>query len=166
MKERAAIEKDYAHKLDALARKYQTKRSRAADSLPEALATTNNGGSNGASPTNAGESNPKIRSTEALGQAEEASTMHRAWAALLAEVEKSSKARFTLSEQLQSSIADTIKSLAQRKEDARKKHIVFAGKLVDERNKIYNEKDKVSEHHFTQISSSHSDNRQLDESKV
>ncbi|CAO3609011.1 unnamed protein product [Cunninghamella echinulata] len=55
------------------------------------------------------------------------------------------KTRFLLVEDLNSCIIEPAKAAAQRKEDAKKKHVAFYNKLKAERDKTYSDKDKAKQ---------------------
>ncbi|KAF9198350.1 hypothetical protein BGZ49_000847, partial [Haplosporangium sp. Z 27] len=123
-KERASIERDYAHRIEALVRKYQLKK--------EKKSSLNQGGVP-VSPIEA-----DFDSGIADG-----TTTSRAWGSILSETEALSKDRQQFSEALMSKVHDPLKVLATKKDDARKKHIQFAQKLVSERDKSAQERDKA-----------------------
>ncbi|KAF9172430.1 hypothetical protein BGX21_003829 [Mortierella sp. AD011] len=70
-------------------------------------------------------------------------TTSRAWGTILSDTEAMSKDRHQFSEALISKVYDPLKVLATKKDDARKKHIQFAQKLVSERDKSAQERDKA-----------------------
>ncbi|KAF9112165.1 SCF ubiquitin ligase complex subunit cdc4 [Mortierella sp. AM989] len=123
-KERANIERDYAHRIEALVRKYQLKK--------EKKNAFNQGG-------------PPISPIEPdfdLAIAD-GTTTSRAWRSILNETEALSKDRNQFSEALISRVYDPLKVPATKKDDARKKHIQFAQKLLSERDKSAQERDKA-----------------------
>ncbi|KAG0022473.1 hypothetical protein BGZ80_000175 [Entomortierella chlamydospora] len=70
-------------------------------------------------------------------------TTSRAWSTILSDTEAMSKDRHQFSEALISKVYDPLKVLATKKDDARKKHIQFAQKLISERDKSAQERDKA-----------------------
>ncbi|CAG8633452.1 10160_t:CDS:10 [Dentiscutata erythropus] len=103
VKERAQIEKEYASKIDALAKKYSTKKDKKAVSMSVAI---------------------------------------------LEETENIAKVRFKFSESLSTVVMERVKTVAVKKEEIRKKHMMFAQKLKSDRDKIYNETQKAKEHYY------------------
>ncbi|CAG8434589.1 6981_t:CDS:10 [Ambispora gerdemannii] len=124
IKERAQIEKDYAHKLETLAKKYASKKDKKSIAL------------------SVGENGLSSNQTE-IGASFETSTFIKAWGRLLEEIENIAKDRHSLSEILSTAVVDRIKGVASKKEEFRKKHMIFAQKLVSDRDKIYAEKQKA-----------------------
>ena len=76
---------------------------------------------------------------------EKCGTMVRAWEALLVQTEEMAKCRLSLADKMLSEVTDPLKQLAHRKEDARRRHVAFAQKLTEERQKFSVEKDKAKE---------------------
>ncbi|CAG8462865.1 5780_t:CDS:10 [Paraglomus occultum] len=124
IKERAAIEKEYASKLEAFAKKYTVRKDRRIIGLSVGDAT----------------GSPRDPEYDA---STESSTFVKAWAVILQETENMAKDRAEFSENLSTIIFDEIKSLALKQEEARKKHFTFAAKLGSDRDKIYAEKQKA-----------------------
>ncbi|KAF8942128.1 hypothetical protein BGZ47_006803 [Haplosporangium gracile] len=125
-KERANIERDYAHRVEALVRKYQHKKEK------KIALTTQNGGVP-ASPLE-----PDFDSALNDG-----TTTSRAWTSILNDTEALSRDRQQFSENLISKVYDPLKVLATKKDEARKKHVQFAQKLLAEREKSAQERDKA-----------------------
>ncbi|KAG0006715.1 hypothetical protein BGZ65_004795 [Modicella reniformis] len=123
-KERANIERDYAHRIDGLARKYQNKWEKKGPINPAGVPT---------SPTE-----PDFDPTVSDG-----TTTSRAWTAILNDTMALSRNRQQFSEALITKVHDPLKALATRKDDARKKHIQFAQKLLGERDKSAQEREKA-----------------------
>ncbi|KAF9155061.1 hypothetical protein BG015_011199 [Linnemannia schmuckeri] len=121
-KERANIERDYAHRIEALVRKYQHKKEK------KNAHTTQNGGVP-ASPLE-----PDFDPTLNDGTA---------WTSILNDTEALSRDRQQFSENLISKVYDPLKVLATKKDEARKKHVQFAQKLLAEREKSAQERDKA-----------------------
>ncbi|OAD69929.1 hypothetical protein PHYBLDRAFT_171952 [Phycomyces blakesleeanus NRRL 1555(-)] len=130
-RDRSHIEREYAQKLESLAKKYkQNSRSRSND-----LATNDNDWND--SP----------------------STCLATWNTLIAQTEQVSKARFQLVDDINNKVIESIKAIISRKEDARKKAssrllgsiaksfpILFAQRrLKSDREKSYTEKDKAKQ---------------------
>ncbi|KAF9438240.1 hypothetical protein BGZ76_009071 [Entomortierella beljakovae] len=129
-KERASIERDYAHRIEALVRKYQIKKDK--------KGSLNQGGIP-QSPIEA-----DFDSSIADG-----STTDRAWRSILSDTEALSKDKHQFSEALISKVHDPLKVLAIKKDEARKKHIQFAQKLLSERDKCAQERDKAKSKYDT-----------------
>eukprot|EP00158_Paraphelidium_tribonemae_P005547 Partr_v1_DN27399_c0_g1_i3_m46553 putative Actin polymerization protein Bzz1 len=62
---------------------------------------------------------------------------------MLKEVDEMAQLRHKLSEGISAEVTDPIKVVVQRKDDARKRHLVFGQKITDERNRNYAEKDRA-----------------------
>ncbi|KAG0222948.1 hypothetical protein BGW41_005780 [Actinomortierella wolfii] len=125
-KERANIERDYAHRIDTLVKKYQLKKDKKQAATQSAL---------GGTPTS-----PLDWDQDASN---EAATASRAWAAILGETESMAKDRQMYSEALLTAVVEPLKNLATKKDEARKKHIQFAQRLISERDKSSQERDKA-----------------------
>ncbi|KAF9971625.1 hypothetical protein BGZ73_005417 [Actinomortierella ambigua] len=125
-KERANIERDYAHRIDALVKKYQLKKEKKHAATQSAL---------GGTPTS-----PLDWDQDAGADGVTAS---RAWAAILNETESMAKDRHVYSESLLATVVEPLKNLAAKKDEARKKHVQFAQKLLTERDKSAQERDKA-----------------------
>ncbi|KAF9933739.1 hypothetical protein FBU30_004540 [Linnemannia zychae] len=124
-KERANIERDYAHKIETLVRKYQHKKEK-----KDALANQNG--------VPASPLEPDFDASLPDG-----TTTSRAWASILSDTEALARDRHLFSENLVSQIYDPLKVLAAKKDEARKKHVQFAQKLLTERDKSSQERDKA-----------------------
>lgn len=48
-----------------------------------------------------------------------------------------------MAEALQNVLAEKLKLIAAKKDDARKKHVAFSSRLIAERDRVYGEKDKA-----------------------
>ncbi|KAF9136636.1 hypothetical protein BGX30_010981 [Mortierella sp. GBA39] len=125
-KERANIERDYAHRIEALVRKYQHKKEK------KTALTTQNGGVP-ASPLEP-DFDPALN---------DETTSSRAWTSILNDTEALLRDRQQFSENLISKVYDPLKVLATKKDEARKKHVQFAQKLLAEREKSAQERDKA-----------------------
>ncbi|KAF9108952.1 hypothetical protein BGX29_000040 [Mortierella sp. GBA35] len=123
-KERANIERDYAHRIEALVRKYQHKKEKK-------TALNQNGVP--ASPLEP-DFDPALN---------DGTTTSRAWTSILNDTEALSRDRQQFSENLISKVYDPLKVLATKKDEARKKHVLFAQKLLSEREKSAQERDKA-----------------------
>ncbi|KAG0367239.1 hypothetical protein BGZ54_004196, partial [Gamsiella multidivaricata] len=121
-KERANIERDYAHRIETLVRKYQHKKEKKLNQsgMP-------------ASPIEP-DFDPSIS---------DGTTASRAWTSILNDTEAMSRDRQLFSEALISKVHDPLKVLAAKKDEARKKHIQFAQKLLSERDRSAQERDKA-----------------------
>ncbi|KAG0256464.1 hypothetical protein DFQ27_005706 [Actinomortierella ambigua] len=125
-KERATIERDYAHRIDTLVKKYQLKKEKKQAATQSAL---------GGTPTS-----PLDWDHDA---GTEGATAWRAWAAILNETESMARDRHVYSESLLATVVEPLKNMAAKKEEARKKHVQFAQKLMTERDKSSQERDKA-----------------------
>ena len=108
-RERSAIEKEYAQKLSALAKKYFEKKSKKSSSLSVG-------------------DNPTVTP----GSLESASMT--TWGVQLSTLEGRAAEHDKFSAQLMSSLAEPLKNLAARYEDLRKQHAEYAAKLEKERD--------------------------------
>ncbi|KAG0188036.1 hypothetical protein DFQ28_005464 [Apophysomyces sp. BC1034] len=117
VKERASIEKEYAQKLENLAKKYKPNSK--------------------TSPNEAAKDDGDWNET--------GSTSLAAWFNIVAQTESTARTRYRLSEELTSSVAEALKATAARKEEARKKYAIFYQKLKSEKDKTYIEKDKAKQ---------------------
>ncbi|KAI9268257.1 hypothetical protein BDA99DRAFT_505321 [Phascolomyces articulosus] len=115
VRDRSQIEKDYAQKLENLARKYSP-----------------------SSPKNEVNMNDD---TEWAGA--DSSTANAAWFNIVDQTNRISKCHYRLVDELNSGVIEVLKATAARKEDARKKHVAFYQKLKAERDKTYAEKEKA-----------------------
>ncbi|KAF0420928.1 FCH-domain-containing protein [Gigaspora margarita] len=130
VKERAQIEKEYAGKIDALAKKYSTKKDKKAVSM------------------SVGEVANTLSEKDFNDAKSEPSTFLNAWTSILEETENIAKERFKFSESLSTIVMERVKTVAVKKEETRKKHMMFAQKLKSDRDKIYNETQKAKDHYY------------------
>ncbi|KAF9361985.1 hypothetical protein BGX26_008157 [Mortierella sp. AD094] len=122
-KERASIERDYAHRTEALVRKYQLKKEK------------KNALNHGGLPMSPIE--PDFDSGIADG-----TTTSRAWRTILSDTEALSKDRQQFSEALITRVYDPLKLLSTKKDDARKKNsYVLALQVLNTHRKKYYEED-------------------------
>ncbi|KAJ3114622.1 hypothetical protein HDU96_001878 [Phlyctochytrium bullatum] len=70
-------------------------------------------------------------------------TTERAWGAILLGTENRARAHLALANSFSQSISERLKTLATKREEGRKKHLLFGQKLVVERDKFYVEKDRT-----------------------
>ncbi|KAF9405191.1 hypothetical protein BGZ94_003713 [Podila epigama] len=124
-KERANIERDYAHRIEGLVRKYQLKKEKKSNATPTTGVP------------------PSPLEPDYDPALSDGSTTSRAWTSILNDTEALSRDRHLFSEALISKVYDPLKVLATKKDDARKKHIQFAQKLLSERDKSAQERDKA-----------------------
>ncbi|ORX50447.1 SH3-domain-containing protein [Hesseltinella vesiculosa] len=115
VRDRSQLERDYAQKLENIARKYKIATTKKQGEVPNA------------------DDNEWNDST---------STSMNAWYSLLEQTDKLAKSRYQLVEELNTMIIDSTKQTIARKDDAKKKHVAFYQKLKAERDKTYLEKDK------------------------
>ncbi|KAJ3286768.1 hypothetical protein HK104_008885 [Borealophlyctis nickersoniae] len=129
VRERADLERDFAKRLETLSRKYATRRGKRdkRSSTGTMVSAAAGGGEQGGR----------------LSEDDSTTTVHRAWSTILQELEHISKAHLTLSEHLTNDVAEKLKTLATKKDEARKRHIAFSQRLIAERDKVYGEKDKA-----------------------
>ncbi|CAG8627980.1 13940_t:CDS:10, partial [Cetraspora pellucida] len=130
VKERAQIEKEYASKIEALAKKYSTKKDKKAVSM------------------SVGDVANTLSEKDFNDAKSDPGTFLNAWTAILEETENVAKERFKFSESLSTVIMERVKTVAIKKEETRKKHIMFAQKLKSDRDKIFNEMQKAKEHYY------------------
>ena len=119
-RERSAIEKEYAQKLSALAKKYFEKKAKRSSSLSVG-------------------DNPTVTP----GSLESAS--NTTWAAQLSTLESRAAEHDRLSNQLVSSLAEPLRVMSSRYEDLRKQHAEYASKLEKERDGGYADLKKTKE---------------------
>ncbi|GAO52352.1 hypothetical protein G7K_6430-t1 [Saitoella complicata NRRL Y-17804] len=117
-KERCAIEKEYSQKLSVLSKKYFERKAKKA------------------SVVSVGEE-PRVTPGSL-----ESATM-TTWTNILGEVENLARERGRLSEELSLQIAEGLKGVQLKSEDMRKKHVTFAEKLLEDRDKIYSDLKKA-----------------------
>ncbi|KAG4306321.1 hypothetical protein PORY_000309 [Pneumocystis oryctolagi] len=113
-RERAIIEREYSLKLSSLSKKYHEKKGRRSASLSVG-------------------DNPRMTP----GSLESASVT--TWENILNNTENLAKERQIFSEELQIRVSDSLKALAAKTDDLRKKHIIFSEKLLEDREKVYME---------------------------
>ncbi|CAO3624271.1 unnamed protein product [Cunninghamella blakesleeana] len=111
------LERDYAQKLENIAKKYKTAAKKQVDSVGVEDSEWN----------------------------DSTSTTSFAWFSILDQTEQLAKTRYHLVEDLNNCIIEPAKAAAQRKEDAKKKHVAFYQKLKAERDKTYADKDKAKQ---------------------
>ncbi|CCM05936.1 uncharacterized protein FIBRA_08175 [Fibroporia radiculosa] len=114
-KDRAALERDYAAKLQALARKAAEKRSKKDSMLVV-----------GSEPTKAWGEDTLQRST-----------CHIAYSQIISSILDSAQAHVNLSDALASQVVDVLKGTERRHEDAKKKQEQYFTKLLSERDRVY-----------------------------
>ncbi|KAF9895524.1 hypothetical protein BX616_009488, partial [Lobosporangium transversale] len=76
-------------------------------------------------------------------------TTSKAWSGILNDTEALSRDRQLFSESIISKVYDPLKVLANKKDEARKKHIQFAQKLLAERDRSAQERDKAKSKYDT-----------------
>ncbi|KAF8538024.1 hypothetical protein BDD12DRAFT_743025 [Trichophaea hybrida] len=120
-RERAAIEKEYAAKINALSRKYHEKKSRKSAFL-------------------------SVGDTPQLTPGSLESASLTTWTTILTTTEALAAERDAFSTALTTQVADVLKSLATRYDDYRKRHESLSQKLLAERDGVYGDlkKTKVS----------------------
>ncbi|CAO3673672.1 unnamed protein product [Umbelopsis vinacea] len=123
-KDRVQLEREYAQKLEGLCRKYNSKRQKVV-AKPVAAQST--------------------RTEDEWDWTDKSSSTSNAWTCVLQQTEVVARTRYQLAEDLATSIADVLKTMAMKKEEARKKHVGFYQKLKSDRDKAYAEKDKAKQ---------------------
>ncbi|KAF9379631.1 hypothetical protein CPB97_008860 [Podila verticillata] len=124
-KERANIERDYAHRIEGLVRKHQHKKEKKTTMTPTTGVP------------------PSPLEPDFDPSLSDGTTTLRAWTSILNDTEALSRDRQLYSEALITRVYDPLKGLATKKDDARKKHIQFAQKLLLERDRSAQERDKA-----------------------
>ncbi|KAK9767615.1 Protein BZZ1, variant 3 [Basidiobolus ranarum] len=124
IKDRAQIERDHASKLESLTRKYQGKFDKRGYSMM-----------------------PEMMNGEAPPGGADSSAVYKALTVILTETENIAKLRQEFADSLMSSVADPLRTLAQKKEDSRRKQMQFSQRLMSERDRFFHEKDKAKENY-------------------
>ncbi|TFY60166.1 hypothetical protein EVJ58_g5319 [Rhodofomes roseus] len=119
-KERAALEREYATKLQALARKAADKKSKKDAALVV-----------GAEPT-------KAWGDDALQR----STLHNAYAQLISSMMDTAQAHISLADSLNAQVIEALKVTEKRQEEAKKKQEQHFAKLLSERDRVYGDRNK------------------------
>ncbi|CAG8576472.1 4892_t:CDS:10 [Diversispora eburnea] len=125
VKERAQIEKEYASKIEGLAKKHLLKKEKKAISM------------------SIGDVANTLSEKDFNEAKSEPSTFLNAWARILEETENVAKERYKFSESISTKIMEELKTVSIKKEEMRKKHIQFSNKLALERDKMYSENQKA-----------------------
>ncbi|KZS91252.1 hypothetical protein SISNIDRAFT_479235 [Sistotremastrum niveocremeum HHB9708] len=123
IKERSSLERDYAAKLQALAKKASDKKSRRMAQLVL-----------GEEPTKAWDEDTLRRST-----------LDSAYSQLIASMESSSLDHVTLADALISQVSEDLRALERHHEESQKKQNSFYQRLLSERDKIYAERAKYDD---------------------
>ncbi|KAG0633344.1 hypothetical protein HOY80DRAFT_992138 [Tuber brumale] len=113
-RERAVIEKEYAAKLNALAKKYFEKRAKKCSSL-------------------------SVGDTPFMTPGSLESSSLTTWTTILSATEYVSREHDNFAACLSNNVCDSLKSIATRYEDYRKRHESFAAKLLAERDSVYSD---------------------------
>ncbi|KAI8057681.1 hypothetical protein BDF22DRAFT_3681 [Syncephalis plumigaleata] len=148
IKERAQVEREYAHKLETLAKKYRSRMEKKVDVTVWGKhieqESTLNGCEEGV------DVDPPEDVTEDISHKVKdettpmnGNTLYRAFTSMLDGLEVAARTRYDLSDTFVTNIAESLRSLALRKEEARARHMQFAQKLELERDRIYGEKEKA-----------------------
>ncbi|KZT64927.1 hypothetical protein DAEQUDRAFT_732022 [Daedalea quercina L-15889] len=119
-KERVALEREYATKLQALARKAADKKSKKDAALVV-----------GPEPTKAWGEDVLQRST-----------LHNAYAQLISSVMDTAQAHINLADSLTAEVIDALKVTERRQEEAKKKQEQYFAKLLSERDRVYSDRVK------------------------
>ncbi|KAJ1309726.1 hypothetical protein OPQ81_006491 [Rhizoctonia solani] len=123
IKERVALEREYAAKLSAIAKKAEEKRGR---HMPHAVL---------------GEECSKAWTDADV----RSSTLDKALAALINSYENTASDHDSFASALSADVADALKLLERSKDESRKKQMAFFAKLVAERDRIYGERLKAKQ---------------------
>ncbi|KAG8702398.1 hypothetical protein FRC09_004760 [Ceratobasidium sp. 395] len=123
IKERVTLEREYAAKLSAIAKKAEEKRAR--HMTPAVL----------------GEECSKAWSDADV----RGSTLDKAFTALITSYENTASDHDSLASALSADVGDQLKVLERSKDDSRKKQMAFFAKLVGERDRIYGERLKAKQ---------------------
>ncbi|KAF8610053.1 hypothetical protein BDV93DRAFT_483063 [Ceratobasidium sp. AG-I] len=123
IKERVALEREYAAKLSAIAKKAEEKRSRHM------------------APTVLGEECSKAWTDSDV----RGSTLDKAYTALLTSYENTASDHDSLASALLADVADPLKNLERKKDESRKRQMAFFAKLVEERDRVYGERLKAKQ---------------------
>ncbi|CAG8504074.1 11876_t:CDS:10 [Acaulospora colombiana] len=124
IKERAQIEKEYAGKIEALARKYLLKKEKKEVSMSVGSANS-------------------LSERDFNNAKSEPSTFVKAWTTLLEETENIARERSKFSESLSTNLTEQIKAVATKKEEIRKKHASFHQQLTSDRDKAKSRYDEA-----------------------
>ncbi|GBE83192.1 hypothetical protein SCP_0502390 [Sparassis crispa] len=117
-RERAAIEREYATKLQVLARKATEKKNKKIAALVV-----------GNEPTKACEEDVLLQST-----------INNAYSQLILSLHESAQDHLDLSDAFNSQVVDALKSTERRHDEAKKKQIQYFQKLLSERDRVYSER--------------------------
>ncbi|CAI2169478.1 9273_t:CDS:10 [Funneliformis geosporum] len=123
IKERAQIEKEYAQKIEILVKKHSNKKDK------KALAMT------------VGDVSTSQKENDSEFDVD-SSTFLKAWSVILDETENIAKERAKFSDILSTRVIEKVRTVSAKKEEIRKKHMEFAQKLINERDKAYTERKK------------------------
>ncbi|KAJ1966569.1 Protein BZZ1 [Dispira parvispora] len=133
MKDWASLEKEYGQRLENMVKKYHKVKDKKLPSLSiGSTGKEGSGGAGGALGGSANEFNAELDS----------STYVRAWDQMLRVTSIISDEHLALAEQMQNEVVEPARGLGQRKEEARKSHIAYCQYLLEQREKLYTEKDK------------------------
>ncbi|KAM3583577.1 Protein BZZ1 [Umbelopsis sp. WA50703] len=124
-KDRAQIEKEYSQKLESLCKKYNSRRQKIAAAKTPTTQTA--------------------KQEDEWDWADKSSSTSNAWSSLLQQTETVAKTRHQFAEDLATGINDVLKTVAGKKEEARKKHVNFYQKLRSDLDKAYAGKDKAKQ---------------------
>ncbi|RHZ77479.1 hypothetical protein Glove_177g134 [Diversispora epigaea] len=125
VKERAQIEKEYANKLEGLAKKHILKKEKKAVTM------------------SIGDVANTLSEKDFNEAKSEPSTFLNAWTRILEETENVAKERHKFSESISTNIMEELKTVSIKKEEMRKKHMQFSSKLALERDKVHSENQKA-----------------------
>ncbi|XJO71715.1 hypothetical protein BDV3_001184 [Batrachochytrium dendrobatidis] len=157
MRERADLERECSKRLEALAKKYEIRRDkldskRSSLLVSVGIPSNSESGPSSGSNTNLATSEPVsemvVHGDSAISLIESSSTSRSCWSSILRETTQSAKRHASLADSLHNDIAEQLKALGNRRDESRKKYIVFSQRLIFEREKMENEIEKAKYKYF------------------
>ncbi|KAI8621789.1 hypothetical protein BC830DRAFT_72783 [Chytriomyces sp. MP71] len=146
MRDRADIEREYSKKLDSLGKKYTLKfEKRSSSSLSSNSYSRPTGSS--ATPTISTGHNITLNDDAESSYSTQTTSVSAAWKCIIDATEQRAKAHLLHSDSITSEICDKIKLIIGKKDNARKKHMLFSQKLASERDATYADKDKCKKNY-------------------
>lgn len=117
LKERAQIEKEYGHRLEQLSKKYSQRKEKLGPQIMDLPANYQ----------------PPVGVP--FNGSDKYGTLYRAWDALLLQTEEHARTKQLLHDQITARVTDPLKLMLQKKDDARRKHLLFSQKLQDDKQR-------------------------------
>ncbi|KAI9598558.1 hypothetical protein BDF19DRAFT_419578 [Syncephalis fuscata] len=155
IKERAQIERDYAHKMETLATKYRSRMEKKIDPTVWGLHITTDDvidgdtkNHNDLTDPSSGEMSSKSNDFVSTTKG---NTLYHAFNSMLDGIEVAARTRYDFSDTLVTNVAESLRSLALRKDEARARHMQFAQKLELERDRIYSEREKAKARYMERV---------------